>query len=203
MDDDDFYGEPSKDDEYKIEQRSTERLLNDIKISGFRDGHQKLMENEVHLQLGFDLAYRCLARIAGMIGKLKAYSIYSNYTRGNTTFLAVLNQKLDLIEKYNYELFLNWDKNPNQTSEKVEPNAESMIELLPELERKLIVFEQKFFNLSTSDLKAVLNLSELDLTADMICRHKKYMNNDVELEMIEQAKVKGLNKMIDDFSFDF
>lgn len=203
MDDDDFYGEPSTDGDYKIEQRSTERLLNEIKISGFRDGHQKLMEDEVHLQLGFDLAYRCLARIAGMVGKIKAYSIYSNYTRGNTAFLAGLNQKLELIEKYNYGLFLKWDTHSNQTSEKVEPAAESMMELLPELERKLIAFEQKFFNLSTGDSEAALNLSDLDLTADMISRHEKYVNNDAELEKLEQAKLKGLNEMIDDISFDF
>jgi len=201
MDEDDFYGESTHSD-YKIEQRSTERLLEEIKISGFRDGHQKLMEDEPQMQLGFDLAYRCLCRVAHLVGKIKAYIIYSSFTKGNTAFLAKVNTKLELIEKYNYGLYLEWE-NVDRTCDKVVPAAESLVEVLLELENKFVNFEQAFFNLSTRDLEAALDLSDLDLTVDMKNRHEKYVNNDEKLDQLEQAKVQGLNKMIDDISFDF
>ena len=47
-DDDDFFGNDDTNNKFEllIEQRTTERLKKEMKTTGFRDGHQKEMENE-------------------------------------------------------------------------------------------------------------------------------------------------------------
>ena len=49
--DDFFCDNYSKNHEITLEQRSTERIKSELKVSGYRDGIQKHMENEAHLQL--------------------------------------------------------------------------------------------------------------------------------------------------------
>lgn len=202
-DDDDFYGETDNSD-YKIEQRSTERLLNDVKASGFRDGHQKLMEDEKHLQLGFDLSYPLMCRVAYLVGTIKSYNNYSQFTKGNTAFMSKLVMRLDLIEKYNYQLYLNWLDLCNYSKDlTVQPSSDRLIDILRDIEQKLTKFETDFLNLNTNDLETGLDLSQLGLTSDMVDREQLYLNKDVKSDLLEQEKVQSLNKLVDDIKFDF
>ena len=201
MDEDDFYGdsEPTSSD-YIVEQRATERLLIQHRASGYRDGHQKLMEDEPHLQLGFDIAYRLISKISYLLGQIKSFAIYSKFTKSNTAFLAQLNMHIDKLEKFNYELYLNWDNSKGDN--KVEPEHESLCSLLTELHSRINKFRDNFLTINSQNLDN-LNFSDLETTLGMKKKLAKYVNNDLKQEKLEQEKVQGLNKMVNDIQFDF
>ena len=91
---DDFIDDEDNNRDFLIEQKSTERHLNDIKSSGFRDGTQENMENEALIQSGFDESYKIFVNLAFKIGDLRALS--SNLCQ-DSCFLAKLNDKLDKV----------------------------------------------------------------------------------------------------------
>ncbi len=201
-DDDDFFGGGSQsvNQDYIVEQRSTDRLLADITAGGFRDGRQKFMEDEKHLQLGFDLAYRLMCKTAFIVGKIKSFSIYSNVAKGNTAFLARLNQKLETIEKYTFELFLNWSAS-SKSSDNVEPSFECLIQCLAELENKLGAYASVCLN--SGDFMADRFLEGLNLSSEMITNQIMYENSGEIKEVVEEEKLTGINKLINDLKFDF
>lgn len=203
MDEDEFYGNTeSAPRDYIVEQRATERLLIEHRAGGYRDGHQKLMEDESHLQLGFDLAYRLICKVGFLLGQIKSFGIYSTNTKSNTAFLAKLNMHLDKLEKYSYELYLNWDHS-GESSETVEPEYHSLSSLLTELHTRINNFRICFLVAIDSQNLDSLNFTDLEITLEMNKKLQKYVKIDVKQEKIEQEKVQGLNDMVNDIRFNF
>lgn len=140
---DDFFGDDDdfKSNQYEIqlEQRSTERIKNEMKLQGYRDAHQKEMENEVYLQLGFDLGYKLFARISFIIGQIRSLAIYLDVFKNDSAFLAQVLNKLDQIESFSeYDKYLQWNK--------LELNSSSLVLYLGSLEMKLNKFKDHFLN---------------------------------------------------------
>lgn len=129
--------------EFLIEQRTTERLLNEINTSGFRDGHQKFMEDEKYLQTGFDSAYRNLARLAFLAGRIRSLCIHSLYFKNDSAFLSKLTHKLEKIEKYNYECLIKWNG--------VEARLDLIEKLVNYFESKLNSLKQLIVSLSLNE----------------------------------------------------
>ncbi len=200
-DDDDFFGdEQSVNHDYILEQRSTDRLLGEITAGGFRDGHQKFMEDEKHLQLGFDLAYRVMCKTAFFIGRIRSFSIYSNHAKGDSAFLARLNQKLESIEKYSFELYLNWSNDCNSNGN-IEPDFEFLVKCVAELEDKLASYANLCLN--SSDFMTDSFLEGLSLSSEMTNKRNAYETSDDIKEIIEEEKVTAINKLINNFKLDF
>ncbi len=158
---DDFFCEEvnSNSDEIILEQRSTERLKSQIKATGYRDGIQKFMENETHLQLGFDLAYSFFARIGFFVGQFRSLGTYLDSCKKDSVFLTQLYDKLEKIENNNYELFLIW-------SDERKLNANNLDIYLKNLEIKIFKLKEYVFNSSSDcDFKSniLLALNEFQI----------------------------------------
>lgn len=198
---DDFFGDDTSNNDYAVDQKSTERLLSEIRASGFRDSFQEHMEDEQHLQLGFDMAYPLICRIAFISGKIRSFGIYSNLMKGNSALLAHLNAKLEAIEKYSFHLYLDWSI-VSSSSEKCVPAAGEFTVVLNELELRLTRFYEACLKLDENDLKVEF-FDELSLNSEMLGRLSAYENNDAALEKIEEKKVAGLNSLVNDLNLAF
>lgn len=144
---DDFFGDEdtSTSHEILLEQRATERLKTEMKSSGYRDGIQKQMENEPHLQLGFDLAYRNFARIGFRLGQLRSLGAYLDGCKSDSTFLSQLYDRLDKIENdKSYESLLVWYGERNLSADK-------LCAYLNSLEQKLVKLNDYFLNSSSQN----------------------------------------------------
>ena len=161
-DDDDFFGNDDTNNKFEllIEQRTTERLKKEMKTTGFRDGHQKEMENEYCLQFGFDLAYKLFSKLAFLIGQIRSLTVY-----------------LDEIEKKtNYEIFLYWKED--------KLNSDNLVNYLNSLESKLNLLIKEHFlnNFNKSNILVCLN------NLDLIKVEASKDNND-QSETLESLNV--------------
>lgn len=86
--------------DYMVEMRATERLMNEIRTSGFRDGTQEFLQDEQLIQSGFDQSFKLFGKLGFLIGQIRALS--SGLIK-DSCFLAKLNDKLERIENFNYE----------------------------------------------------------------------------------------------------
>ena len=178
-DDDDFFGNDDTNNKFEllIEHRTTERLKKEMKTTGFRDGHQKEMENEHCLQFGFDLAYKLFSKLAFLIGQIRSLTVYLDVSKNDSAFLAQVLSKLDEIEKKtNYEIFLYWNED--------KLNSDNLVNYLNSLESKLNLLIKEHFlnNFNKSNILVCLN------NLDLIKVEASKDNND-QSETLESLNV--------------
>ncbi|CAF1139356.1 unnamed protein product [Brachionus calyciflorus] len=183
---DDFFDEDDNKD-FLIELRSTERHLNDVKTSGFRDATQEFMENESLIQSGFDSSYKIFVKLAFRIGEIRALS--SNLCK-NSCFLAKLNDKLDKIENFDYDSRIHWSFDLNN----VVPDYSQVIELV------------NYFTSNLNDLKEILsNFSSENLVEkldDNLNKFKiKIESEDDLLDETDSQNVNLLNNLLENWNF--
>lgn len=94
-------------DNLTLEQRSTEKMLNDLRTSGYRDGRQRHMEDEERMQAGFDTAYKRLVRLGFQTGRVRASVV--SLVRKDSALLAAVNHRLEMIETFAYECCIGSD----------------------------------------------------------------------------------------------
>jgi hypothetical protein len=139
--DDDIFEDDGKD--FLIEQKSTERLMNDIYSNGYRDAFQAHSEDEKLHQKGFDDSYPLFVRLGVLLGQIRSMCSYGPIMRCKvanlSAFLARLNNKLDKIEKeMNYESLIAWKDNDT-----LEPDYSRVIESIRGFETKLTDFKDR------------------------------------------------------------
>ena len=117
MDDFDDFGDQQADTnnnsggqgpDYMLDQRSTDRLMQEITSQGYRDAYQSQFEDEKLMQVGFDLAFEQLAPVSFLVGQIRSLAAHSSVLNRDSAFLARLNDKLERIERNNYERWLEW-----------------------------------------------------------------------------------------------
>lgn len=101
MDDDD------NEDTFAVEQRTTERHLNDLRTNGYRDARQKYMEDEALMQAGFDSSYAQLVRLGFRLGQVRILGRTSGFDSG---FMAALNHRLDAVDAVSFESLVRWSE---------------------------------------------------------------------------------------------
>lgn len=171
-----------------VDQKSTERHLNEIRSSGFRDAHQLFMENEQLMQVGFDQAYESIVKIAFLCGQLKAICSNSATLHKDTAFLAKLNDKLDKIQTHPYEMKLGW--RVEETSRSVQIDPSEFKDFLKQYEDKLNSLKSQLvsFKNNSSELGEKLNQLEMQNASDD-------MNDEEEGQ--EMAKFHQLNDLLE------
>ena len=197
--DDDLYEHDDSHKDFMVDQRSTERSMQDIYSNGYRDAYQKHSEDEKLLQYGFNCSYKLFVKLGLLIGQIKSICSYSSSVTGKvadwSSFLARVNCKLDRIEKqYNYARLISW----NKESKELEPDFRRVIETIEKIEIKLREFKEKvwfFLSGSSNDIQildgdlnqldADVELNELAVSADV----DESGNLDKKLNML----VQGLN----------
>ena len=124
-----------------VEQRATERKLNELTVSGYRDGRARHSDDEALIQLGFDLGYKQLARIAFASGQLKAACFQSTRAQlaRDSAFMARLAHKLEQLETHAYERVLRWHMSPATSG--VDVSADELARVLASVERRLVDFK--------------------------------------------------------------
>ena len=179
--DDDFYGDSHEASAFVIEQRSTERLLDEIHSSGYRDAHQKFMEDEKQLQIGFDAAYVLFCRIGFLTGQIKSYAIYLNCFKHDSAFMAKLTDKLDKLARFNFENYFEWD-------EDMRPNLNNLKRLVASLEANFNRFKTKLISLTNQPVDIEGNNIDLsDLNMDF-----QIPSDDLDAELPEARQLQGL-----------
>ena len=135
MDEDDFIDDTTNNhNDFMLEQRSTDRMRDEIKSNGYRDGYQKHFEDEKLMQIGFDIAYARLSEIAFLCGQIKAMAAYSSTFGKDSSFLARLNDKLDKIEQFKFDSLLEFKANSGQE----ESEQTSLKNLLDDYRQRLL-----------------------------------------------------------------
>ena len=150
---DDFESDTNLD--FRVEQRATERLLQEINASGFRDGHQKFMENESLMQSGFDHAYKLFFKLAFLVGKVKALSLHSSVFKSDSLFLAKVSHKLESLEKFEFAGLIAWKPLITynvRDDQNVEAKFDGLEALISNFESQLALLTQCIgeFNISRS-----------------------------------------------------
>ena len=190
--------ESSHKDDYIVEQRATERLLNELTTNGYRDARQKFAEEEKLIQLGFDIGYQQLVKLAFLTGQIR--SICSNYPnlKSDSAFLARLNDKLEKIEKLNYEKLINWKVKNNHDHENVEPCLNDLRIVIIDIENKLNQFKNLLFQIIKTNHKTKI--------IDLINEHLESLEIDKSVkEKIEENDLKensnlAINDLIKSFN---
>ncbi len=170
MIDDDFGETDLFGSDYVVEQRATERHLADLSTNGFRDARQKYSEDERLIQIGFDIGYQQLVKLAFLTGQLRSICANSARLKQSSAFLAMLNHKLDKLEKLHYEKLLNWKVNAIVNNE-MEPCLADLSPVIVDLESRLNQFKKILFDingekLDMNEVNARLDLLNLDQTVD-------------------------------------
>ena len=94
--------------DYLLDQRSTERAMQEITSQGYRDAYQSQFEDEKLMQVGFDIAFKKLAPVSFLVGQIRSLAAHSRILNRDSAFLARLNDKLERIERNSYERLLEW-----------------------------------------------------------------------------------------------
>lgn len=188
MDDSDPFGDDGATTtcDYAAEQRTTERMLDDIRSNGFRDGHQKYMENEAYLQIGFDQAYKIFAKLAILTGQVRSLS--SKLISNNSSLLARLNDKLDKIDSYPYETKITWNH-------QLQPNFDSVVQLVSDFVLRLSQLKDILFSSSSSFTLGQATAMENNLNQLQI--EQSHTQDD---DLDNQLMVDSLNNLIDNFA---
>ena len=189
---DDFESDTNLD--YKLEQQSTERHLRELNASGFRDGHQKWMENEALMQSGFDHAYKLFFKLAFLIGKVKSLSLQSSCLKNETLFQAKIVHKLQSIEKCNFSTLIRWKMlityNTRDVNN-VEPNLEEIEKLISYYIAQLEILNKSILAFGTS--KSFNDLSNLNSILDNF----NVMSNQTSEQTLEN---EDLNSIIENLN---
>lgn len=154
MDDNIF--DDGDDQDFRIEQRSTDRHMQEIYSSGYRDAYQECQEDEKLLQAGFDHSYKLFVKIGFLIGQIRSVC---NYVKDSSS-LARVNHRLEIIEKKcAYEKLVKW-------REDGEIDLSDLISKLASIESRLGEFRAI---LSHDKSKMNEFLSLLDLEDGLAC----------------------------------
>ena len=184
---DDFESDTNLD--YKLEQQSTERHLRELNASGFRDGHQKWMDNEALMQLGFDHAYKLFFKLAFLIGKVKSLSLQSSSLKNETLFQAKIVHKLQSIEKCNFSTLIRWKMlityNTRDVNN-VEPNFEEIEKLINYYIAQLEILNKSILAFGTS--KSFNELSNLNSILDNF----NVMSNQTSEQTLENEELNSI-----------
>ena len=122
MDEDDV------NEEFIIEQRASERHREELRLNGYRDGYQALMNDESLMQHGFDAAFGIACRVGFLLGRIRAVAFH-----GNVRDAATLCDKMNRIEKQllaELDKYIVWQKRRNE--DKFEPSYNYLTSQLEE-----------------------------------------------------------------------
>ncbi len=191
---DDFEGDNSLD--FKIEQRATERHLKELNGSGFRDGHQKWMENELITQSGFDHAYKLFYKLGFLTGKIKSVTLQSNAIKNDNALQAKILQKLQAIEKFNFTRLIKWKiliTYNTHDENNLEPNFDELVNAINYYETQLSLLNKSIlaYNVRNSNELANLNLILDNLNVMHIETSEQKQESDELNIIIENLNIKN------------
>lgn len=174
--------------DFLVEQKTTERHLNQIKVNGFRDGTQSFMENEALIQQGFDSSYKIFSSLGFQLGEIRALG---PLVCKDSCCLAKLNDKLDKIENFNYESRIHWSFD----SSNVIPDFSQVIETVNYFKDKLNELKQILMSFSNekSIQKLNDNLNKISIKYDD--------EQDDIMDEEERKNFKLLNNLIENWNF--
>lgn len=164
----------------ELEQRSTDRLLNDLRTNGYRDARQKFMEDETLMQAGFDAAYTQLVRLGFLVGQVRASS--NSIVRDSAT-LAAINHRLDAIEKFAFENRVHWSNDSSS------PLSCQFIQSVQEFSNMLSELSS---SLKTTQTPSIATLNHLFAQLDSRLAGELTSNCDLDLEPNENHIVAAL-----------
>ena len=183
--------------DFKIEQRATERHLKELNASGFRDGHQKWMENEALMQSGFDRAYKLFYKLAFLTGKIKALSLQSNPLKNDNVFQVKISEKLQSIEKFNYSSLIKWKlliTYNTHDEHNVEPNFDELENLINYYQTQLSMLNKSIlaYNVSKSS-NELANLNSIleNFNVMSIQTNEQKQESDELNTIIENLNIKN------------
>jgi hypothetical protein len=198
MDEEDIFENESAD--FLVEQRTTDRLMNDIYSNGYRDAFQSSSEDDKLLQRGFDDAYKLFVRLGALIGEIKSLCSYAplitRRVANSSAFLARLNNKLDKIEKeMTYESLIVWPA--VSAGARLEPGYAKVSQSIGSFEAKLADFKQKLmvFLENSGNCQKSVEESMSGLDRDVV---------QIEYEKEEEASKRNfdiLNDMVENLNF--
>lgn len=181
VEEDDFGMDGGSEQNLTFEQRSTERALNDLRTSGYRDGRQMFMEDERLIQTGFDAAYKMFVKLGMLAGQVRSLS--ASLVKDSAT-LARLNDKLEKIETFPYETKIEWQTEGNGD---VTPLMGPVNQIILEYHFKLSQIKQQIALSNIHGLNE--NLNNLDVKSE----------KELEPEESDLKNVNTLNHLIENF----
>ena len=197
---DDFECGNKKD--FIVDQNANNRMLSEINTAGYRDGLQKFMEDETHLQRGFDFGFKILSRLAFLVGHVKSTVAFAHFSKNDSSLLAKINDKLEKIENYNYELMLDWDLTKSNDA-----NVEKLEKDIRDLEKKLENFREHFKNLRLTQTKGLfetncsaVDTNDLEISDEMKVKEDQFQIDSDEIEK-DFKSIQTLSDLIDNLCF--
>ena len=184
----------NRENDFMLEQRSTDRMREEIKSNGYRDGYQKHFEDEKLMQIGFDIAYKRLSAIAFLCGQIKSMAAYSSVFGKDSAFLARLNDKLDKIEHFKFDNLLEWQQ-PNSPGQVPMPNEQNLIRFLDDYQQKLLKLSECLATYSVT--KGASNKIDLEALSMEARNDSDEADVNAEAERVE----KDLNSLIENLNF--